>query len=694
MNRVKSYRGKPYPLGAALYQGGVNFSVFSHNAVAITLEFYAGAQDDTPAVSYQLDPQFNKTGDIWHIYIPEITVGALYVFRADGPFAPEKGYRFNKKARLLDPYAKALTNTSIFANLANGKFPKCVVIDNRFDWQGDQPLNYPLKDCVIYETHVKGLTAGPASGVRYSGTYRGILEKIPYFKQLGITSLELLPIHEFDEFESYRLNPQTGEPLKNYWGYSTLGFFAPKASYGSDQSPGICVQEFKEMVRGLHRNGIEVILDVVFNHTAEGNERGPSISFRGFENSVYYHLEDKQKQCYKNYSGCGNTVNCNHPVTRQFIMDCLRYWVIEMHVDGFRFDLAPILARGRSGEVLANPPLTEEIAEDPALAKTKIIAEAWDAGGAYLVGAFPGARWAEWNDRFRDDIRRFWHGESFFANSAATRLAGSADLYLKSGKKPFNSINFIACHDGFTLNDVVSYNTKHNDANGEENRDGSGNNCSYNYGFEGPVVNPAIEQVRLRQIKNMFLTLMLSQGTPMILGGDEFRRTQDGNNNAYCQDTELSWYDWTLKEKNAELFRFCKLAINFRRQHPAFRRPEFFEGLDHSGDSVPDIAWYNRSAKPPDWQRLDKFLAFYINGDKTEMLSEQNDPDFYIMCNADTKDTSAVLPPLASGKRWARCVDTSIPSPDDFLESGNEEALGTPRVYVLPARSMAVLMAK
>jgi glycogen operon protein len=520
------------------------------------------------------------------------------------------------------------------------------------------------------------------------------MEKIPYFKELGITSLELLPVHSFDEFENLFINPQTGKRLTNYAGYSTQAFFAPMLSYASDKTPGGCIREFKEMVREQHRNGIEVILDVVFNHTSEGNEWGPAVCFRGLDNSIYYHLEDGNKQLYKNYSGCGNTVNCNHPVVRQLIVDCLRYWMIEMHVDGFRFDLAPILGRARSGAPLPNAPLLEEIAEDPVLAQTKIIAEPWDAGGAYQVGGFAG-RWAEWNDRFRDDIRRFWHGEAFLSTAAATRIAGSADIYRPAGKKPFHSINFIACHDGFTLNDIVSYNTKHNEANGEDNRDGSNSNCSYNYGFEGATVNPAIEQVRLRQIKNMFLTLMISQGTPMMLGGDEFRRTQGGNNNAYCQDNKIAWFDWSLKEKNADLFRFCRMAIQFRRCHPSFRRPDFFEGLDHSGDTLPDIAWYNRSGKsPPDWQRLDKFLAFYINGDKTETLARKNAPDFYILCNTDVKDISAALPPLAAGKSWYRCVDTSIPSPEDFLEPGSEESLGLPKVYVLPARSMAVLMAK
>jgi glycogen operon protein len=705
--------GKPLPLGASPQNGGVNFSVFSKNGTRVFLDLFADQNDDEPFQTIELDPRLNKTGDVWHVFVEGLASEALYLYRVDGPFAPEKGHRFNVKDYLLDPYAKALTNTKIFANLPPeykpaierldpaaktrtlaGKFPKCVAVDDTFDWQGDRPLNIPLKDCIMYEAHLKGLSVHPSSRSRAPGTYGGVIELIPYFKELGITSLEFLPVHEFDETETSRINPHTGERLVNYWGYSTTVFFAPKASYARDSSPGAAVREFKEMVRELHKNGIEVILDVVFNHTAEGNEHGVSLSFRGFDNCVYYILEDRHNQYYKNFSGCGNTFNCNHPVARDLILHCLRYWVLEMHVDGFRFDLATILNRDTNGNVMNYPGLPADIALDPVLSDTKLIAEAWDAGGAYLVGGFPGGRWAEWNDRYRDDMRRFWHGGDFTATAAATRFAGSADLYHSSGRKPYHSINFLACHDGFTLNDVVSYNGKHNDANGEENRDGSNNNISYNYGFEGQTENPAIERLRTRQIKNFLLTLMISQGTPLLLAGDEFRRTQRGNNNAYCQDNEISWLDWSLRQKNSEVFDFCRKAIAFRKAHPAFRRPDFFKGFDHGGNMLPDIAWADRTGRTPDWRTLNKYLAFYLDGSRDEIQSDVDDDDFFVMCNPDSKDIGAAIPPPQQGKCWYRLVDTSVPAPEDFLQCGDEEALRQQKLYVLPARSIAILVAR
>jgi glycogen operon protein len=380
--------------------------------------------------------------------------------------------------------------------------------------------------------------------------------------------------------------------VTNYWGYSTAAFFAPKGSYAADKSPGGQVREFKEMVRELHKAGLEVILDIVFNHTAEGSERGPTLSFRGLDNTIYYML-DENKRYYKNYSGCGNTMNCNHPVVRSFILDCLRYWVTEMHVDGFRFDLGSILGRDQKGNLMENPPMLERIAEDPILSSTKIIAEAWDAGGAYQVGWFPGGRWAEWNDRFRDDMRQFWRGDPKQTRHLATRLSGSSDLYLRDGRKPFHAINFITSHDGFTLKDQVSYNGKHNEENGEDNRDGGNNNCSANNGIEGYSVNPAIDGVRTRLMKNFIASMMVSLGTPMILGGDEFGRTQGGNNNAYCQDNETSWYDWSLLERNASYYRFVKMMIAFRRRHPGFMRPEFYTGRDGNYNAIPDISWFD-----------------------------------------------------------------------------------------------------
>ncbi|MDR1257421.1 MAG: glycogen debranching protein GlgX, partial [Spirochaetaceae bacterium] len=508
--------GKPLPLGASLTAGGVNFSVFSRHALKITLVLFDGAAADAGYREITLDYRKNRTGDLWHCFVPGLAAGACYLYRADGPFHPEKGLRFNPARALIDPYAKALSGVSgwdfngaaaynpldpqkdlslnIDDNIASS--PRCVVVDDTFDWQGDRPLNYPLRHSVIYETHVRGVSMHRSSGAGHPGTYLGLVEKIPYFKELGITSIELLPVHEFYENELSALNPRTGERLKNYWGYSTAAFFAPKQSYASNQNTGAQVAEFKTMVRELHKAGIEVILDVVFNHTAEGNELGPTFSFRGLDNQIYYILSDN-KRYYQNYSGCGNTVNCNNPVMRDLITDCLNYWVIEMHVDGFRFDLGSILGRDQSGRLMENAPMLEKIAEAPALRHTKIIAEAWDAGGAYQVGWFPG-RWAEWNDRFRDDIRRYWRGDPGLVRDMATRLSGSSDLYLRDGRKPFHSINYFTCHDGFTLKDLVSYNEKHNFENGEDNRDGSDNNLSCNYGFEGPSLNPSIEAARQR----------------------------------------------------------------------------------------------------------------------------------------------------------------------------------------------------
>ena len=713
MNQITVLPGKPLPYGATLVNGGVNFSLFSRNGTEVTLDIFENSDDEFPVFSYKFNPELNKTGDIWHCQLQGLKAGAHYLYRVDGPFNPDYGHRFDKNQYLLDPYAKCLTDTSIFANIPSNfappqdkndiltskmrtakDFPKCVVIDDDFDWQGDRPLNYKLKQCIIYETHLRGFTKDKSSQVRHPGTYLGMIEKIPYLRELGITSVELLPIHEFDENENSNRNPKTGEKLKNYWGYSTIGFFAPKVGYSSDKRPGEAVKEFKTLVREMHKNGIEVILDVVFNHTAEGNEHGLTFSFKGLDNSIYYILEDNQKKYYKNYSGCGNTFNCNHPVVRTFIIDCLRYWVCEMHIDGFRFDLGSILGRDRNGNLIENPPMLERIAEDPVLSNTKIIAEAWDAGGAYQVGYFPGGRWAEWNDRYRDDIRRFWRGDEFLANAAATRISGSSDLYLRDGRKPFHSVNFITSHDGFTMNDLVCYNGKHNDENGENNRDGSDNNCSYNYGFEGPSSNKNIEAVRTRQIKNIMLTLLLSQGTPMMVAGDEFRRTQNGNNNAYCQDNPLGWVDWTLKEKNSELFRFVRMLIELRLRHPIFRRPESLRGRIHAYDALPDVCWFSENGKLMDWSKSNNFVAFRLDGCHAEIFTDKDDNDFFIMLNPSEKDKSVRIPKAINCKNWYRIIDTSVPYPNDFLSGDNAEFINEKNVYVLPARSCAVLLSR
>lgn len=704
--------GKALSQGAVVTAAGVNFSIFSRNATRVVLCFFEHAKSGEPYAEIELDPHTNKTGDIWHALIPEISAGDLYLYRIDGPFEPSKGLRFDFSRYLLDPFAKALSEGSVFEHFANSPtrdmdtifikdrtlpkielFPKCVVVDDEaFDWQGDIPINRPLKDSIIYEVHLKGFTASSTSGVSAPGTYKGLIEKIPYLKSLGITAVELLPVFEFDEKENGNINPKSGERLCNYWGYSTLGFFAPKHTYASDQTPGACVNEFKEMVRELHKAGIEVILDVVYNHTAEGNEHGYTFEFKGIENEIYYLLSESDQQYYMNFSGCGNTFNCNHPTVRHFILKSLRYWVTQMHVDGFRFDLASILCRAQNGALLQFPPVTNVISEDPILSKTKIIAEPWDAGGAYQVGYFPGGRWAEWNDRFRDDVRRFIRGDEYMCTAAATRLAGSSDLYLHNGKKPYHSVNYISCHDGFTMNDVVSYNGKHNDENSEGNRDGSDNNNSYNHGYEGECTNVKIETLRMLQMKNMFGLLLLSVGTPMILGGDEFRRTQKGNNNAYCQDNDISWFDWTLAEKNKDLVSFVSKLIEFRKKHPAFARENFFGESEEERRNGVALVWYNYDGKMPDWGAQNRFLACQIFGSRVKKEDGSFDNDIYIAMNNDRHDVNIILPALPNGQVWSRVVDTSFPSGEDAVVEGKENV--TEKRYVLPANTFAVLMSK
>jgi len=706
--------GKPLPLGARPHERGTQFAIFSRHATSVSLLLFDHPEDRDPAEEIIFNPEKNKTGDIWHLFLTGIKPGTLYLYRMDGPYEPEKGHRFNRNKVLLDPYAKALTGT--FRWRLNETFgydpaspdkdlsfntvfdpsgvPKCIVIDDYFDWQGDRPLNYPLRHSVIYETHVRGLTASPSSGVKHPGTYLGVVEKIPYFKSLGITSLEFLPIMEFDEYEFRRKNPLTGEDLVNYWGYSTIAFFAPKGSYAATGSLGEQVTEFKTMVRELHKGGIEVILDVVFNHTGEGNELGYTYSFRGIDNKIYYML-DENPRYYKNFSGCGNTLNCNHPLVRNLIMDSLHYWVMEMHVDGFRFDLGSILGRDQKGRIMENPPMLEMIAEDPVLRNTKIIAEAWDAGGAYQVGGFPGGRWAEWNDRYRDDVRRFWRGDDVTAGPLATRLTGSSDLYLRDGRKPFHSINFITSHDGFTLRDLVSYNQKHSEMNGEDNRDGSDFNLSWNHGVEGDTDDPVILELRKRQMKNFLATLLLSLGTPMVLGGDEFGRTQRGNNNAYCQNNEISWYDWSLLQEWGEVYRFLTLLIHFRLSHHAFLRPEFYTGKDGNYNAMPDITWFDERGRIPDWGHQKKLLALRIDGSEAPLEQDRDESDYYIMFNASELTRSFVVAPPRAGAYWHRLIDTSLPPPEDFHHPpGSEPRIHPQSRYTVHSRSLVVLISR
>lgn len=689
MQKRVTLPGYPLPLGVKLDRNGAQFSIFSRNATSVSLVIFDNANPDSDFTEYTLDGILNRTGDIWHIWVEGISEGTLYGYRIDGPYEPSEGLRFNKNKLLLDPYARAISGNFIwdltkgraydpqsqlkdqsFSTEDNSKFvPKSIVINPDFDWF-DRPLKLPASESIIYELHVRGFSQHTSANVVKAGTFKGLTEKIPYLKELGVTAVELLPIQEFDEFENVNINPLTGERLKNYWGYSTISFFSPKGNFSSSGTLGEQVYEFKEMVRDFHQAGIEVILDIVFNHTAEGTELGPTLNFRGIDNNIYYMLEDN-KRFYKNYSGCGNTFNCNHPFVRDFILDCLKYWVVEMHVDGFRFDLASILGRDKDGNIVSNPPLIERIEEDPILRKTKIIAEAWDAAGAYQVGDFPG-RWAEWNGKFRDDIRRFWRGDLGMTGIFATRLTGSSDLYYDNGRGPLNSINFLTAHDGFTINDLVCYKNKQNLINGENNRDGEINNYSENYGIEGENkdITPLIEKTRNKQIKNLLSTLFLSQGIPMLLSGDEFRRTQQGNNNAYCQDNEISWLDWENLETHKDIFDFTRQLIAFRKKHPLLRQPKYFLGKPHTGHINSDITWHGVKANSPDWQFNSRVLACTLNGEYSMEYENLRDDDLYMAFNASLYNIFFEIPKAPSGKKWLRVIDTSFEHPDDFCIDG------------------------
>ena len=681
--------------GATATTRGVSFTIHSFGATACYLLLFR-PQEKEPYVTLKY-PEAYHIGNTYSMFVFGLKIEEFeYAFQLDGPYDEKKGLLFKKENVLLDPYARAVTGQRNWGERPEGGADfvyHARVVENNFDWGDIRPTEHPFEDLIIYEMHVRGFTKDASSSVTpgAEGTYEGLRQKIPYLKDLGVNAVELMPIFEFDEMESTRV--VDGERLYNYWGYSTINFFSPKASFAADKTPGGCVNEFKTLVRELHKAGIEVILDVVFNHTAEGNEHGVALNFRGFENSVYYTLVGSHKEYYMNFSGCGNTMNCNHPIVRNFIIDSLRYWVLNYHVDGFRFDLASILSRGQEGELLKFPPLTNAIAEDPVLGKTKIIAEPWDAGGAYQLGGFPGGRrWAEWNDRFRDDIRRFWRGDEYVSTNAATRISGSSDLFTISGRAPYHSINYVCCHDGFTMNDLVSYNGKHNDENGEGNRDGSDSNWSYNHGYEGPTLNPVIEKMRNRQMRNYMLTLLISQGTPMLLGGDEFRRGQQGNNNAYCQDNDISWFDWGNCSLNSALVSFTRKAIRLRKDHPVFRRTEFFKGS--MAGKKPDIQWYAADGSNPDWSKISRFLAFRLLGTFDSGAGKISDNDFFIAANTDRQDIMLRIPAITDSRKWYRIADTSIEDETSLLSVENAETLISQDRYVLPASSMLILVAK
>lgn len=690
-NGFRLRRGSVQPFGATLVPGGINFSVFSRHATSATLVIYErGAVE--PMVEIPFLDEF-RIGDVWAMIVFGLNYENIeYGFRMDGPYDPYRGHRFDLKAILMDPYAKVIggrNSWGVREELGDYEHRARPNIDD-FDWEGDRPLEIPISDLVIYEMHVRGFTRHESSGVKAPGTYSAIREKIPYLKELGVNCVELMPIFEFDEFEYGGTNPETGDQLCNYWGYSTVGFFAPKAGFAATGNFGMQIDEFKNLVKELHTNGIEVWLDVVFNHTAEGNEFGPTISFRGIDNRTYYMLTSDGK--YFNFSGTGNTLNCNHPVVRNMVLDCLRYWAAEYHIDGFRFDLASILGRDQNGAPLHNPPLLEQLAHDPILAKCKLIAEAWDAGGLYQVGSFPAyGRWAEWNGKFRDSVRQFIKSDAWQVPELATRIQGSPDLY--ATRSPAASVNFITCHDGFTLMDLVSYNYKHNYANGEEGRDGTNDNHSWNCGYEGHTDNKTINALRRRQIKNALTILMVSQGVPMIYMGDEMGRSKNGNNNTYCHDSDLTWLDWNLLEENADLFRFFKLMIEFRKQHPILRREEHFRHSDYMGAGYPDISFHGTSLWQPDWSEDSRTLAVLLSG-KHVPKNQKYDDDMYIIMSSFWEPLEFELPPLKGRKRWHVAIDTRRISPKDIYQKGEEPRLRSQKSIKLGDRSVMVLVGR
>jgi isoamylase len=653
MSTIEISSGWSHPVGAHVVDGGVNFSVCAENATSVDLLLFDSLDAPAPARVVRLAPDFH----FWHAFVPGVDAGTAYAFRASGPSGGPFG--FDPEKTLLDPYARrvvtSLWNRDAAARAGDNSATslRAVVVDtSRYDWEGDTPLRRSLADTVVYELHVAGFTASPTSGVARPGTFAGLQEKIPYLVDLGITAVELLPVFQFDA------------TVGDYWGYNPIAHFAPHDAYGT-------VDEFRDLVKALHRAEIEIILDVVFNHTGEGGVGGPTISLRGLGNETYYMHAPSNPSALLDFSGTGNTMDVNEPLTAKLVFDCLRYWVEELHIDGFRFDLGSVLTRAPDGSVMQYPPLVElaELADE--LAGTKLIAEAWDAGGLYQVGSFPGRRWSEWNGRFRDDVRRFVRNERGLVSAIATRIAGSSDLYQWSRRSPLSSVNFITCHDGFTLNDLVSYNVKHNEANGEDNRDGSNDNLSWNCGAEGETADPAVDALRERQIRNFAVILMVSQGVPMILAGDESRRTQRGNNNPYNQANDVSWVDWDRAAEHEDLRRFWQRLIAFRRRQPVLRSRAYGEVA---------IRWHGTELDAPGWNDpWSRVLAFTL------------DAEIHVILNMDDRENTFELPQV-EGRLWRRAFDTALPAPHDAADEGTEEPLLDDTRYVAGARSAVVLV--
>ncbi|WP_035454902.1 glycogen debranching protein [Algoriphagus terrigena] len=661
--------GHSFPIGSFYSREGVNFSLFSKHATGVELLFFDSREDQEPASVISLDPRVNRTYHYWHVFVPGIQPGQLYGYRVLGPHDPAQGLRFDPEKILLDPYARSV----VFSDSC----PKSVVVDpDAYDWEGDLPLARPFSQTIIYEMHVAGFTKNPNSGVSEAvrGTYAGMIEKIPYLLELGITAVELMPVFQFD--------PKTSDGRINYWGYNPVSFFSVHEGFSSKKDPIAAMDEFRNLVKALHKAGIEVILDVVYNHTAEGGEDGPTYSFRGIDNLMYYSLEaDKAK--YSNYSGCGNSLNANNPIVRRMILDSLRFWVKHMHVDGFRFDLASILSRDGKGRLIENPPILWDIESDPVLAGTKLIAEAWDAAGLYQVGTFVGDSWKEWNGRFRDDVRSFIKGDNGKIKSFISRMIGSPDIFGHQEREPEQSINFVTCHDGFTLYDLVAYEHKHNELNGEGNRDGANDNLSWNCGVEGPSSDPGTEFLREKQMRNFFATVLLAVGTPMLFMGDEVKRTQLGNNNPYCQDNELSWFDWDLVAKNQGLFRFVKImtAQRLKRDASQVENSMSLKELLDKGQ----ITYHGVKLNATDWSDQSHAIAFSV-----ESLSQKT--SMHIMINAYFGTLEFEVPQISqSGKTWRVWVDTGKAAPADIYEWGSGPEFAESHVSV-EGRSIVIFV--
>jgi glycogen operon protein len=699
-------KGRPYPLGATMVEDGVNFALYSRNASGVFLLLFDGVNGEpTDVIKLECRDRF-----VWHAEVKGIGAGQLYGYKVQGEYRPSLGMRFNDTKLLLDPYAKAITGK--FRNTDNillaydarpgaGEqvpdtrdstriVPKAIVVDDdAFDWKHDSPPDLTLEQLIIYEVHAKGFTAHRSSGVRSPGTFLGFIEKIPHLKRLGVNAVELLPVHEFyvDDFLINR-------GLTNYWGYNSIGFFAPESSYGTGRSPGCQVEEFKTLVRELHRAGMKVLLDVVYNHTGEGSELGPSVCFRGIDNPSYYSLTgppDAPQSRYINFTGCGNDLNFDSPAVIRLVMDSLRYWVEHMHVDGFRFDLASVLGRSEDGGFRPSGPFFDAVSQDPILTRAILIAEPWDIG-TYQVGNFP-VDWSEWNGRFRDTVRRFEKGDAGQLADLGWRLTGSADLYGQSGRSAYNSVNFITCHDGFTLHDLVSYNTKHNEQNSESNNDGANDNNSWNCGAEGDTIDPSILALRRRLMKNHAIVLLCASGTPMILGGDEFARTQRGNNNAYCQDNDISWFDWEAVGRNNDIFEFFRKTIGFVHRFPVLQRRSFVLGRDLNADGVPDLTWYGPDEDNPRWNDPNE-RTLCVQLDSSENTTSTGVHRLFFILNANYQNAWVRLPPLADSLRWYRAIDTSLADGKDFVDAGAEVRLDPPDHYLANPRSTVVLLAQ